>query len=135
MIYSFGDNQHGQLGTVLSKSANTCTPQLIQEDEIFEQLFTISLSNISAARSSSNKLYIWGAIRDKDAHNDQIGNGPDRKPVNENKLQNIAKYTLRRPRRTYITSPVKLFAVHEPMFLTSSEPLKCDGLRKYSYSS
>lgn len=123
MIFAFGDNRENQLASASSRSSNPGTPHLIPEDEIFEQIFTVNLSNISVAKSASATgfLYIWGPIRDKDAH---------KQMKDLAKTQGGPRYILRKPRRTYITSVPKLFAIYEPLFLTPSEPLVSAGLRK-----
>ena len=146
MILGFGDNRQGSLGTSSNGSNNICDPHLIQEDEIFERLYTNSLSNISVAKSASSKdrLYVWGPVKDKNAYKvEQFDQSTQKEAMLEgainnqtqsNNNKNLTKVPtiISRPRRAYITSVAKLFAVYEPNCLTFSDQLSSEGVGKFS---
>lgn len=145
MIYAFGDNRHGQLGTALTGST-TCTsvPQLILVDQLFDKLFTINLSNISLARSSSRKarLYVWGSIKKKDIYRQEVDLSKQRRVMmaTNRVSETTAKDTgprdghliqvFAQPRRSYLGSVAKLFALYEPSALTFCEKLTFDSAHR-----
>ena len=141
MIYSFGDNRYGQLGrNCQTIEIYDSVPKSIQASELFDQLFTINLSNISVAKSSSrkNQLYIWGEIKRKGLHQKQIQqwrkqsdeqlklNKYDKLPINKDDSPVNTKNILVRPHLTYLSSVLKLFALYEPNCLTYSIELVFD---------
>lgn len=124
-IYSFGDNQFGQLGTPSPENETSISkPQIILIEAVFCKLFLRNLSHLSVAKCTTGKYYVWGPVQNTRTYQQlkyQIESGQieliSKKDTNrENK--HCLFFT---PRTTFVLHIQKIFALFETRGLNYNE--------------